>query len=144
MEDGSLLETIVARIREAGYRLTSARRVVLRVLYDSPEHLTSTQILRRVHAIDPDIGRASVFRTLELFTSLSIIRPTYLEARTPHYIFMPADGHHAHLICTQCQRVIELGACEISEQIEQYTRRNEFDLTGHLLEIYGICPDCAE
>ena len=144
MKDDSLPQAIVARIRDGGYRLTNARRTVLRVFLDSPEHLPSREILQRVQAIDPEISRASVFRTLELYTSLSIIRPTYLEQRTPHYIFMPADGHHAHLICTQCQRVIELGACEISEQIEQYIHRNHFHLTGHLLEIYGICPDCSE
>lgn len=143
MNDSSVPQSVIDRIKGDGYRLTRARRAVLHVLFNSREHLTSRKIIQRVHTLDPDIGRASVFRTLELFTSLSIIRPTYLEARTPHYIFMPADGHHAHLICTQCQRVIELGACEISEQIEHYTRGNEFNLTGHLLEIYGMCPDCA-
>jgi Fur family ferric uptake transcriptional regulator len=105
--------------------------------------MTSREILQRVYDIDSDIGRASVFRTLELFTSLAIIRPTYLEPRTPHYIFMPADGHHAHLVCTQCSRVIELGDCEIAEQIEQYSRKHPFNLTGHLLELYGICSECT-
>jgi Fe2+ or Zn2+ uptake regulation protein len=144
MKDDTLPQAIVARIREGGYRLTNARRAVLNILVNSREHLTSREILRRVHAIDSNIGRASVFRTLELLTTLSIIRPTYLESRTPHYIFMPADGHHAHLICTHCQQVIELGACKISDQIEQYIGSHHFNLTGHLLEIYGLCTECAE
>ena len=92
---------------------------------------------------DRTIGRASVFRTLELLTSLSIVRPTYLEPRTPVYVLMPSDGHHAHLICTRCSRVIELGECQVGELVDDLAAPHRFCLTGHLLELYGICPDCA-
>lgn len=132
------------RLRQAGYRFTNARRSVLRVFIENDRHLTSSEILEEVQRQNPEVGRASVFRSLDLFTKLAIVRPTYLEPRTPHYIFMPADGHHAHLICTQCQKVVELGDCEIEELISQLADQHAFQLTGHLLELYGLCEHCNE
>jgi Fur family ferric uptake transcriptional regulator len=145
-EDGmttSSIEYAQARLREAGYRLTNARRFVLQVLFENERHLTSSQILERVLKCDAHIGRASVYRTLELLTELAIVRPTFLEPRTPNYIVMPADGHHAHLVCTCCGRVIELGACELEDFIRQLAQTHRFELSGHLLELYGMCEDCA-
>lgn len=138
------VEHALSRLRKAGYKITNARRIVLDVLCESGGHLTSSEILERVDQVDPSIGRASVFRTLELLTNLAIVRPTYLEARTPIYVMMSIDGHHAHLICTECNKVIELGDCQVSDIIEEIGRTFNFKLTGHLLEIYGHCPACAE
>ena len=132
------------RLQQAGYRLTNARRSVLRVFIETDQHLTSSEILEVVQRKNPEVGRASVFRALDLFTKLSIVRPTYLEPRTPHYIFMPADGHHAHLICTQCQKVVELGECEIEWLVEQLADQHTFHMTGHLLELYGLCNVCDD
>jgi Fur family ferric uptake transcriptional regulator len=132
------------RLQQAGYKLTNARRSVLRVFIETERHLTSGEILEAVQKLNPEVGRASVFRALELFTKLSIVRPTYLEPRTPHYIFMPADGHHAHLICTQCQRVVELGDCEIEELVDRLADQHTFHMTGHLLELYGLCDACDD
>ncbi len=65
------------RLRDAGYKLTNARLTVLDALEDHDGHVTSTELLERVNALDPSIGRASVFRTLDLFTQLrSSARPT--------------------------------------------------------------------
>src|SRR5215510_14938316 len=103
------------RLRDAGHKLTNARLTVLNVLESSGGHITSAEVLERVNAADPSIGRASVFRTLDLLTSLSIIRPTYINSSiTPTYVLLP-DGHHHHIICTNCNRVIEFEDCGLGE-----------------------------
>lgn len=140
----SMVDAALGRLREAGYRITNARRTVLEVLCQDDAHLTSADVLEQVEARDESIGRASVFRTLELLTELGIIRPTFLDPRTPNYIVMPADGHHAHIVCPQCNRVIELGDCEIEALIQRIAANHGVEITGHLLELYGKCPDCAE
>lgn len=141
---GASVEAAIERLRQADYRITNARRTVLEVLCQDDEHLTSADVLEQVEARDPSIGRASVFRTLDLLTELGIIRPTFLDPRTPNYIVMPADGHHAHIVCPQCSRVIELGECEIEDLIQRIAANHGVEITGHLLELYGKCPDCAE
>ncbi len=130
------------RLRSAGYKLTNARLTVLQALEQRDGHMTSTDVLDAVTQLDPEIGRASVFRALELFTRLSIIRPTYIASSvTPTYVLLP-NGHHHHVICTNCNRVIEFEECHL-EQLEVELERNlKVRLTGHLLEFYGLCEQC--
>ena len=131
------------RLREAGHKLTNARLTVLGVLEESGGHITSSEVLDKVEGIDSSIGRASVFRTLDLLTSLSIIRPTYLNSSmTPTYVLMP-DGHHHHIVCTNCNRIIEFENCGLGSIAAELEERLHVKLTGHLLEFYGICEKCS-
>ena len=130
------------RLREAGHKLTNARLTVLNVLENNDGHLTSAEVLEQVDKIDPSIGRASVFRTLDLLTSLSIIRPTYMNSSmTPTYVLMP-DGHHHHIVCTNCNRIIEFENCGLGAIAAELEERLHVKLTGHLLEFYGLCDKC--
>ena len=132
----------VQRLRDAGYKLTNARMTVLAALESGDGHLTSTEVLERVSQLDPGIGRASVFRTLDLFTQLSIIRPTYIDSSiTPTYVFLP-NGHHHHIICTNCNRVIEFEECGLEKLRQELEASLHVHLTGHLLEFYGVCENC--
>lgn len=130
------------RLKSAGYKLTKARQTVLDVIEQSGGHITSAEVLDSVAALDPAIGRASVFRTLDLLTRLSIIRPTYIGSSiTPNYVLMP-DGHHHHIICTLCSRVIEFEDCGLEQMAAALEKRLHVKLTGHLLEFYGRCETC--
>ena len=91
----SALEHHKTRLRNAGYKLTNARITVLQVIQDLGGHVTSTEVLDAVARVDEAIGRASVFRTLDLLTQLGIIRPTYIEtSQTPTYVMLPGGHHH--------------------------------------------------
>ncbi len=139
---GDSLSPRAQRLRDAGHKLTHARLTVLQVLEDSGGHITSAEVLERVSRLDARIGRASVFRALDLFTSLSVIRPTYIDtSQTPTYVLMP-DGHHHHILCTQCGRVIEFDECGLGDLAQELALRLGFRLTGHLVEFYGVCADC--
>ncbi len=131
------------KLRDAGHKLTNARLAVLQALEDSGGHITSAEVLSRVDAIDPSIGRASVFRTLDLLTGLAIIRPTYIgTSMTPTYVLLP-EGHHHHIICTNCNRVIEFDECGLEAIAAELERSLGVRLTGHLLEFYGLCDQCV-
>lgn len=132
------------RLRDAGYKLTNARIAVLQALEEGGGHMTSTQVIEAVAQQDASIGRASVFRTLELFTALSIIRPTYIDSSvTPTYVLMP-NGHHHHIVCVQCRQVIEFDNCGLQQLAHQLEERYGFHLTGHLLEFFGVCAECQK
>lgn len=129
------------RLRDAGYKLTNARTTVLEALIALGGHMTSAQVLDEVSQRDERIGRASVFRTLDLLTQLGMVRPTYIESGTPVYVLLPG-GHHHHIICTRCNRVIEFDECGLSALEQHLEKRYGVMLTGHLLEFYGVCADC--
>jgi Fur family transcriptional regulator, ferric uptake regulator len=132
------------RLKHAGYKLTTARVTVLEAIEQLGGHVTSSQVLEAVNQRDDSIGRASVFRTLDLLTRLSIIRPTYIESSlTPCYVLLP-NGHHHHVVCTSCNRVIEFEECDLEAMTQALEKRLNVKLTGHLLEFYGECADCQQ
>ena len=131
------------RLRQAGYKLTHARVTVLDVILGLGGHCTSSDVLEAVAAVDESIGRASVFRTLDLLTQLGIIRPTYVDtSMTPQYVMMP-DGHHHHVICTNCSQVFEFEDCGLSDLAQQLENKFNIEITGHLLEFYATCKNCT-
>lgn len=130
------------RLRKAGYKLTQARMTVLGVLEAEHGHITSSDILDKVEEVNSSIGRASVFRTLDLFTQLGIIRPTYIDTSlTPTYVMMHG-GHHHHVICTNCNRVIEFDNCGLEALTRTLEEKLNVKISGHLLEFYGLCASC--
>ncbi len=132
----------VQSLKKAGYRLTQARLTVLDVLEADHGHITSADVLAKVERINPAIGRASVFRTLELFTQLGFIRPTYIDtSHTPSYVMM-RGGHHHHVICTDCKRFFEFENCGLEAMTRNLQRELDMQISGHLLEFYGVCADC--
>ncbi len=132
----------IQRLKQAGYRLTQARLTVLAVLEAEHGHITSAAVLEKVEKINPAIGRASVFRTLDLFTQLGIIRPTYVDTSlTPTYVMM-RDGHHHHVICTDCKRFFEFDDGDMEALTQSLEKTLDVRISGHLLEFYGVCADC--
>ena len=90
------------------------------------------------------MGRASVFRTLDLLTRLAFIRPTYLHGnQTPVYVRLNG-GHHHHIICTNCQRVIEFEDCDLEELTQQLEQEFSARIRGHLLEFFALCDHCHD
>lgn len=132
------------RLRDAGYKLTNARLTVLDVLEQGGGHMTSADVIEATAQAAPEIGRASVFRTLDLLTQLAVIRPTYIESSaTPRYVLLP-DGHHHHVICTICNIVIEFDDCGLKALTEKLERQYDMQINGHLLEFYGKCHNCQD
>ena len=132
----------IQSLKRAGYRLTQARLTVLRVLEEERGHITSADVLAKVERVNPAIGRASVFRALELFTQLGIIRPTYISSSvTPTYVLMHG-GHHHHVVCTECKRFFEFDDCDLEALTANLQASLDVQIKGHLLEFYGLCADC--
>lgn len=132
----------VQRLKQSGCRLTKARLTVLSVLEAEHGNITSADVLKKVARANPAIGRASVFRTLDLFTQLGIVRPTYIgTSSTPTYVLMDG-GHHHHVICSDCNRVFEFDDCGLESLTSNLEATFNVQISGHLLEFYGRCGDC--
>ena len=131
---------LLQQLRTAGYKVTPAREAVLRVIAQEGEHLDPAEILRRAQKIYPAIGRATVYRTLELLTQLNIVRPIYVGEHGPTYI--RAQGGHHHLVCSNCGTVIDFEQCVADQMATELAERFGFQIQSHLLEFYGQCAAC--
>lgn len=134
--------SFIERLREAGYKITPPRLAVLQVIEQEGEHLDPAQILRQAQRIHPAIGRATVYRTLELLTQLNIVRPIYVGEHGPTYI--RAEGGHHHLVCSTCGIVIDFDQCMADDMTRDLTDRFGFQIQSHLLEFYGVCTNCQD
>ena len=133
-------QILVDRLRSAGYKITPPRLAVLEVISQEGEHLNPNEILGRTQAIRPGLGRATVYRTLEILTQLGIVRPIYVGESGPMYI--RAEGGHHHLVCSACGRIIDFDQCVAEEMVQELRERFGFEITSHLLEFYGLCAEC--
>ena len=128
-------------LKSSGYKLTSPRLTILNLLEQSGGHTTSAELLTLVEKTDPSIGRASVFRTLDLLIKLGIVWTSGQGGSTIHYMVMPG-GHHHHIVCKHCNKLIEFSDCGLGKLLANLERDYGVQVEGHLLEVYGICREC--
>lgn len=137
-EQIDILKTVVSK---QGYRLTAARQAIIEALVQCDGHITADDLAVKVKEQAPQVGRMTVYRTLELLCELGLIRPIYQGTGAAHYILMTTGSHH-HLICNRCHHVIEFDDCLADELTQQLAERFNFSIQSHLLEINGLCAAC--
>lgn len=129
-------------VQTAGFKLTPPRQAVLEALDSGDDHMTPAEVLARAQAIQPGLGRATVYRTLELLTSLGVVRPIFMGERGVCLTLV--EGGHHHLVCSDCGAVIEFDECTVGELEQELAQRLNFEIRGHLLEFYGLCDQCHD
>ncbi len=135
------LHLFAERLHQHGYRFTPARQAVIETLLATGGHLSADTLAEAVHEAAPQVGRMTVYRTLDLLSRLGLARPVYQGTGAAHYVLIDR-GHHHHLVCAACDAVIEFDECVVAEMERAVAERFEFEVWGHLVEFYGRCPNC--
>ncbi len=131
------LDLIIQRLELRGHRITASRRRVLDALLSAPAHFTVEDVLRQA----PDVGRATVFRTMKLLLDLNVVCRVMMEDGNLHYR-LSARGHHHHLVCRACGRVEDFSTCDVASLVDQLGQATDYEIEGHWLEVYGRCRTC--
>ncbi len=126
-----------------GLRSTRQRDVILDIFLSTHEHLSVEELYLKVKASHPGIGQATVYRTLKLFVDAGLAREMTLPDGQTRYEHQLAGEHHDHLICTLCNRIIEFEDATIEQLQQEIAQRHGFVLTGHKMQLCGICPACS-
>lgn len=128
-------------LQKQGLKLTRSRKAVLEVLATTTEHLKVAEVHRRARAIDPRVGLASVYRTMDLLARLNLVKHIHVEHRHRHYARTNGDHGH-HLVCNGCGLVVEFSDCGLEMLTRTLARRTKFRIEGHSVELFGRCHDC--
>ncbi|MGB5810550.1 MAG: Fur family transcriptional regulator [Polyangiales bacterium] len=140
------LEELRARLNDYmgqhGLRSTGQRRVVTETFFVSHGHLSIEDLLERVREEEPKIGYATVYRTLKLLKECGLAYERHFGDGVSRYEVAWEDEHHDHLICNDCEKIIEFEDEKIEELQKIVANRHGFKLVRHKLELYGICSDC--
>lgn len=132
---------LVDALEGAGYRLTDPRRAVAEMIAERDGHFTAADLVDEARLHHPRIGRATIFRALDLFTSLHLVERVDLPAGDHAYVACDA-AHHHHAICTTCGRSLDVEDLGLSDVLGEIGRRSGFRVTAHRLEIFGLCAAC--
>ena len=134
---------IVATLRQNGYKLTPQRRAVIQAIASTQGHLTPAALYERVHQEHPDTGLVTIYRTLGILDKLKLICEVHAGDSCRSYT-ISAPGHHHHLICSDCGKVIALPVCELETVQRSLSKQTGFKIDGHLLEFIGLCQTCQK
>ena len=136
-------------LRDRGERVTRVRQAVLEVLDVTDEHLGANEIVRKAEALVPGVHRATVYRALSTLGDLGLVSQTHLggSAAVYHLALPPESGNdgdpsHAHLQCTRCHKVIDIGIEMVRPLATELDRSLGFRLEPQHTALLGRCADC--
>ena len=141
-ERRSLLDELSAK----GVRLTMQRRILLEIIQEATEHLDAATLLEMARKREPEIDRATVYRTIELLKKHRLIDELdlmHLQGEK-HYYEVKTRRDHFHLACFQCGRIEELSS-ELFEVLKsEISDRAGFEIRVVRLEVGGRCQSCRK
>ncbi len=128
-------------LTDAGVRPTRQRERVLAELMGERDDVTAQELYERLRSGGEKLGLATVYRTLGLLAEAGVI--DVLSHRPGELCYRwCGEGHHHHLVCSSCHRVVELADCELDPWLERISQAHGFVTTGHRLEVSGLCSVC--
>ena len=141
------LDFIKKQLYAANYKLTPQREATVRVLLENEQdHLSAEDIFLMVKEKAPDIGLATVYRTLELLLELKIVDKINFGDGVYRYdLRKDGDVHfHHHLVCMNCGSVHEIED-DLLLDVEKVVESDyDFKIKDHRLTFYGICSKCQD
>jgi len=143
----SRIERIKKQLSGASYKLTPQREATVRVLLENEEdHLSAEDVFLLVREKSPDIGLATVYRTLELLNELNVVDKIQFGDGVSRYDLRQegATHFHHHLVCIECGAVDEIQE-DLLEDVEAIVEeRWNFIIKDHRLTFHGICHRCQD
>ena len=145
MLEQATTESILIIFEEMGLRNTRQRRLIaehLGRLAAGKQDFTTDDLWHELRQDDPQLGRATVFRAVEVLVQRGLLDRVAFADGTHRYRLCGARSHHHHVTCTHCRRVVEVSVCLSPEVLEAVEQATGFRLDGHEVELFGHCAQC--
>ena len=137
-------------LKQNGLKVTMQRIAILEALVNRPDkHLTAEEIYECVKIKNPEIGLATVYRTIQLLAELNLIDKLdlgdgYSRYEIGHKDCQNSTHHHHHLICLNCGNVLTFQD-DLLETLEGSIRKTmNFEVVNHEVKLFGYCQECRD
>ena len=138
--DTELRQKIYDYIEKKGLRKTVQREAIIQAAFSTTEHYTAEELIAMAQRIEPSVSRATVYRTLPLLVESGQVREIDVgkdhKTYDPNFVNRP---HHNHIICVDCQRVIEFEDHYIETLEDCISKRLGFSPCSKSVRIEATC-----
>ena len=138
------LSSLTGRLRRESRKITGPRAAILEILGQHHHPLTNKEIFAELPKGQCNL--ATIYRAVRMLERLGMVKRFDFGDGVARFELVAEgdDGHHHHLICTQCAQVVEIGECFPTEIEQRIAAQNGFRAVTHRLEFFGVCPDCQK
>ena len=141
---GGEIQLFRSFISGKGLRNTPEREEIIAEIFSTHEHFDVDELYMRLRHRGSKISKASIYRNIPLIMECGLIKDVWLEDGHMHYEHIYGHGHHCHLRCVKCGKVVEFVDESLKELEKRLSEENGFEIIDHRLDITGYCPDCRE
>jgi Fur family ferric uptake transcriptional regulator len=138
-----IFEKFNAHLAEQGLKLTHQRHIILTHLLDAKVHMAADELFAALKTKDPTLGKATVFRTLNLLENAGIVARVLKADGKPHFEVNLLRPHHDHAICIECGAIQEIKSDKIEQYQNEAVAKLGFVPLWHRHEVFGRCRGCA-
>lgn len=134
-------------LKKKGCKLTPQRRAIVDTIIDNEgKHLTAEEIYDEVKKVCPEIGLATVYRTIILLEELAVICRLDLNDGCSRYelVHKNETHRHHHLVCNICNKVQEVQDDLLEELEEDIEKQYGFKILDHSVKFFGLCDECQK
>lgn len=131
------------QLREAGFRLTPQRAMVLDVVYHNNGHLTADEVFERVRSLSPYVDLSTIYRTLVFLKQNGLIGELRLEGGPARFEAVRLGHEHHHAVCSGCGRMLEIDPADLNVLDSTLRRKYGFEVNLVHLTLSGLCAECV-
>ena len=138
-------DRFIAFLATKDLRMTTQRQAIIAAVFSTEEHFTADQLLDWSRARDRSVSRATVYRTLPLLTESGLVREMDFgkdrKFYDPNYAEHP---NHNHIICDDCERIVEFDSEQIAQIENEISHRLGFAVKSQRLQITASCEELKQ
>ena len=131
-------------LRSKRLKLTDERIKIITAIFAKKTHFDAETLHKELQKQKPPISRATIYRTLYLLVQCDLVHKNSLGSTHANYEAVYNDEHHDHLICLNCDKVIEFYRSNLEQLQEEICHEKNFKPLRHSLQIFGLCLDCVD
>ena len=131
-------------ISKKGLRNTPEREEIIKEIFASHDHFDVDELYLRLRRKGSRISKASIYRNIPLIMESSLIKEVWHEDGHMHYEHIYGHGHHCHLRCIQCGKVIEFVEKGLADIERKLGETYNFEILDHRLDVMGYCSRCRK
>jgi len=129
-------------MREKGLRHTPEREDIIAEIFSTHDHFDVEELHWRLRKKNKIVSKPSIYRLIPHLLECGLIQKAYFEEGHQHYEQIYGHEHHCHLRCSRCGKTIEFREPFLARLEKRLARQYGFAVSGHKLEVTGLCPKC--